>query len=166
MKIKLAQIALASAMMASPFCVAQAEEMPNSLAIYGSLTSPDQGDASGVVSFQYERAIEQQLRFGVSYMSIFSPSDTITTVGGSGTYYLAPVGKQGAVAPFVFAGLSVTGSDYIDTTVGYMIGAGLEFTVSERVTMPIKITKQSYSGSGTAGSFGYTTMEVGFKVYY
>lgn len=165
MKIKLAQIALASAMMASPFCVAQAEEMPNSLAIYGNLTSPDEGDASGTVSFQYERAIEQQLRFGVGYTSVFSPTDTLTSVEGTGTFYLAPVGKQGAVAPFVFAGLSVFGSDTIDTTMGYSIGAGLEFTVSERVTMPIKITKKSYS-SDSGADFGFTTMEVGFKVYY
>lgn len=165
MKIKLAQIALAGAMMASPFCVAQAEEMQNSVSFFGMLMSPDTGDASATVRVALERAIDQNLKFGFNFQIMGSPQDTSTTVEGYGAYYFAPVGKQGAVAPYIKGGLSVTGSDYIDTTMGVMYGAGLEFALSERVAMPVEIVKQSYS-SDTGADFGYTMTSIGLKIYF
>lgn len=165
MKIKLAQIALASAMMASPFCVVQAEELQNSVSFFGMLMSPDTGDSTATVRVAYERAIDQNLKFGFNYQIMGSPQDTSTTVEGFGAYYFAPIGKQGSVAPYLKAGLSVTGSDYIDTTTGTMIGAGLEFAISERVAMPIEIVKQSYS-SDSGSDFGYTMTSIGLKMYF
>lgn len=177
MKLKIAVIAAAVAFTGTAF----AQEKKNSLSLFGNISGSSGGDPTSTIGFSAGRLLGDSLELEGNLVYSGTPSSE-AVIGALGLkYYLRPVGKGGSVLPYLKAGVQFTSTSVDKTCVGTsgatfpcgttdsndttaLLGAGLDFAVSESVFPFVEATASKSSKSNSSGT-NYL-VQIGVRIRY
>lgn len=129
--VKIKTALITAALVLGTVATAQAADKRSSLSLSGNITVPEEGDTSGNVFFSYGFMVTPSIELEGTWGQTFSRGETSAILGFVGKYYFSPVGRGGAVLPYVKAGALVLVPDQGDNATGWQAGAGLEFAFNE-----------------------------------
>ena len=180
MKLKIALFAAAViACTGSAF----AQEKKNSLFLAGNISGSSGTDPSSSIFGGFGRLFGDSLELEGSLAYTGSSTMDSSSLGGGLKYYLRPVGKVGAVLPYLKVGVqytltstqststSVVGNQFVTTTrwvdsndTVATLGGGLDFAISESIYPFVEATTSKSSKSANSGT-SYL-IQLGVRVRY
>jgi hypothetical protein len=127
---------------------AMAQAKPNSISLFGNVEKASGGDASGSLFFSYGRMLTESLEGEFSISQNFG-SDETTGVGLGLKYYLSPIGKAGATAPYLGVRTFAFTGDLKYTSAEAL--TGLEYGITESASLfgELFAGTRKFSGSGS-----------------
>lgn len=140
---------------------AMAQEKKNSISMFGNYTSMGNTE-TGMVYGHLGHLMSDKLEVGVSLMQIFG-SFSSTGYGVDAQYYFSPVGKAGAINPYLKGDVFfINGSGVTSTQTGVSVGVALAASETSEYFAEYGFLNQSSSGRSQSGS----QLNVGIKIRF
>ncbi len=140
---------------------AMAQAKPNSISLFGDLEKVSGEDATGNLSFSYGRMLTESVEGELSVFQTFG-RDKSTGLGLALKYFLSPIGKAGATAPFLGVRTLASTGDFKYTELAAL--TGLEYGITENASIFGELFAGKVKYSGSASEFLSDSNKVGINI--